>query len=192
MVKNDKNIRLTVILGIIIVVVILIYYNSSLNSPTKNQNVGVIEQKEKEIIQKEEKIIIVHISGEVAKPGIVKIKSGQRLYEALELVGGSTQNADVDKVNLAMILEDQQKIVIPPKLQTTGSSQVEQQDEKINLNTADKSDLMTLPSIGETIADNILQYREENSGFKNIEELKNVSRIGDATFEKLKDLITCY
>lgn len=134
----------------------------------------------------------MHISGEVAKPGIVQLKHGQRLYEALELVGGSTVNADVDKVNLAMILEDQQKIVIPPKQITAGSLQVEQEDEKINLNTANQSDLMTLPGIGETIADNILKYRDDNNGFKNIEELKNVSRIGDATFEKLKDMITCY
>lgn len=174
------------------VVVILFYYKSSINSPIgKKQNAGIIEQEEKNK-QEEEKDIIVHISGEVVKPGIVQLKHGQRLYEALELVGGSTVNADVDQVNLAMILEDQQKIIIPPKQQITASPQIEQQDQKININTADQSDLTTLPGIGKTIADNILKYREDNSGFKNIEELKNVSRIGDATFEKLKDLITCY
>lgn len=177
------------------VVVVLIYFNGSFNSSTnKKQNDGIIVQEEKKVqkSQEKEKMIIVHISGEVSKPGIVHLKHGQRLFEALELVGGPTINADVDQVNLAMIVEDQQKIVIPLKQQITASPQIEQQQKKININTADQSDLMNLPSIGEIIADNILQYREDNNGFKNIEELKNVSRIGDSTFEKLKDLVTCY
>ncbi|MPW24625.1 ComEA family DNA-binding protein [Alkalibaculum sp. M08DMB] len=181
------NKKVTMILSIVIVTILLIYYYTSLNSSNIKVNEGIIELEDPE----QEVTIFIHISGEVKNPGIVELLYGQRLYEALELIGGTTIEADIDQVNLAMIVEDQQKIVIPSKNE---NSEFEKNREEgmININTADLTELTKLPGIGETIANNIVIYRQDNNGFRKIDEIKNVSRIGDVTFEKIKDMITCY
>lgn len=201
-----KNHKMTIILVILFVGSLLIYYSSTFKKPSPENNKVNAPVKEVEKVEtpadETAKKIIVHISGEVIKPGIIELDYGQRLYEAIEMVGGPTEKADVEQVNLAMILEDQQKVVIPsidhaaqdnpsqdnPSVQYSEGTQ----EAKININTADKTQLMQLPRIGETIAEAIIQYREENQGFKKIEEIKNVPRIGDVTFDGIKDMITCY
>ena len=193
-----KNNKLTLLLVFIITSIILIYYASSFQSLIKNrgdQEGRVMQQEEIETLEKAEKKIIVHISGEVVNPGIVELDYGQRLYEAIEIAGGSTEEADIGQVNLAMIVEDQQKIVIPSMNEMTPDGRsiaIPENEGKININTADKTKLMELPRVGEVTAESIIQYREENYGFKNIEELKNVPRIGDVTYEGLKDQVCCY
>ncbi|MFZ7121034.1 MAG: helix-hairpin-helix domain-containing protein [Eubacteriaceae bacterium] len=177
-----KSKYLNIILGIVIIIVIILYYN---NSSTKS----VVDQSQiasNENIEELEETIVVHIAGEVISPGIVAMKKGDRLYEAIKLVGGPTESADLDGVNLAMILEDQQKIMIPNKDKLSND---EIKDTRININTAQKEILVTLPGIGESIAQSIIDYRETNGGFKNIEEIKNIPRIGDKTFEKIQDSI---
>ncbi|RBP63896.1 competence protein ComEA [Alkalibaculum bacchi] len=197
-----RNNKLTIIVVILFVVSLLIYYSSIFkNSSIENSKMDVLEkevEKSEEPTEETAKTIIVHISGEVIKPGIIELDYGQRLYEAIEMAGGPTEKADVEQVNLAMILEDQQKVVIPstdngaqgnPTIEYSagGGAAV-----KININTADKTQLMELPRIGDATAEAIIQYREENQGFKKIEDIKNVPRIGDVTFEGFKDKITCY
>lgn len=177
-----KSKYINIILGIVIIIVISLYYN---HSSTKSV-VGQSEIVSNENAEEHEEIIVVHIAGEVISPGIVAIKKGERLYEAIKLAGGSTENADLNGVNLAMILEDQQKIMIPNKDKLSND---EIKDTRININTAQKEILVTLPGIGESIAQSVIDYRDTNGGFKNIEEIKNVPRIGDKTFEKIQDSI---
>ncbi len=151
-----------------------------------------------EDMAEEELEIYVHVSGEVKSPGVVKLKSGARLYEAVEKAGGITKEGDYDSVNLASLLTDQQKVVIgninepkiPNSVYAGGSDAEITTSNKININSAGKTELETLPGIGSTIAQSIIDYRESNNGFASIDDIKNVNRIGDKTFDKIKDMIT--
>lgn len=133
--------------------------------------------------------IYIHISGEVKYPGIVELKSGSRLIDAVDKSGGISDDVDLDKINLAMVLEDEQKIYIPRiGEETTEETSVSTTESKVNINTADRETLMTLPGIGEKTADKIIKYRTEQS-FKSIEEIQDVPGIGPAKFNELKDYI---
>lgn len=160
-----------------------------------------LSNKEKEIIGDEKNInndIMVDIGGQVSRPGLIKLKEGDRLVDAVEAAGGLKEEADLDRINLARKLNDEEKIYIPrigeediPKIidSNPGSDNNTNNKSKININTADKEELMTLPGIGEATADKILNYREENS-FEKIEDIMNVSGIGDKKFEDIKDMIS--
>ena len=119
--------------------------------------------------------IFVHIEGEVNNPGLTEVEYGTRLYELIEKAGGETENADLSRVNLSSILSDEQKVVIPKKIVVSNDSQMQQsEDILININTASKESLMKLDGIGESMANKIIKYREENGYFNEIEDLKNV------------------
>ncbi|NLY67621.1 MAG: hypothetical protein GX069_08680 [Tissierellia bacterium] len=137
--------------------------------------------------------IMVHISGQVYNPGLVILEAGSRLIDAVELAGGLKKDADLDKINLAKKLSDEEKIYIP-KIgeeyieEVYKSSNSSTTSGKININTCTKEELMSLPGIGEVLADRIMKYRSENK-FQTIEDIKNVSGIGEKRFEDIKDLI---
>lgn len=145
----------------------------------------------------------VYISGEIINSGVYDIKDGDRLDDLVKRAGGFTEKADLDSINLAMRLEDQMKIYIPNidenqnisaantnlGIGAVDSSNNDTLDKKINLNFASKEELMSLPNIGEKRAQAIIDYRQENK-FEKIEDIKNVSGIGDKYFEAMKDLIT--
>ncbi|MCW6678048.1 DUF655 domain-containing protein [Anaerococcus sp. NML200574] len=144
----------------------------------------------------------VYISGEVLHSGVYAIEDGDRLDDLVKKAGGLTERADINAINLALRLEDQMKIYIPnidenqninaDNPQTLGQSQSisnQSLQAKININIASKEELMTLPNIGEKRADAIIEYRKQKR-FEKIEEIKNVSGIGDKYFEAMKDLIT--
>lgn len=138
--------------------------------------------------------IYVHITGAVNKPGVIKLAQGSRLIDAIEKLGGLTENADTDSVNLASVLEDEDKIHIYTKDETAetgaGSTSAASGTGRVNINTASLEDLRTLPGIGDAIGKSIIDYREKNGAFRSLEDLKEVDRIGDKVFEKLKDSIT--
>lgn len=135
--------------------------------------------------------IYVHITGAVNNPGVIRLAPGSRLIDAIEKLGGLTENADTDSVNLASVLEDEDKIHIYTREETAETGAVSASGTgKVNINTASLEDLKTLPGIGDAIGKSIIDYREKNGAFKSLEDLKEVDRIGDKVFDKLKDSIT--
>lgn len=135
--------------------------------------------------------IYVHITGAVNNPGVIRLAPGSRLIDAIEKLGGLTENADTDSVNLASVLEDEDKIHIYTREETAETGAVSASGTgRVNINTASLEDLKTLPGIGDAIGKSIIDYREKNGAFRSLEDLKEVDRIGDKVFEKLKDSIT--
>lgn len=144
----------------------------------------------------EESQIMVHISGEVYRPGLVELSLGSRTIDAVELAGGLKKHADLDRINLAKKLVDEEKIYVPrigeedTPIETSveGIAGNDFSSNQVDINTCTKEELMSLPGIGEVLAGRIIEYREQTS-FKTIEDIKNVSGIGDKKFEGIKDLI---
>ena len=130
--------------------------------------------------------ICVYVCGEVNSPGVYQCKKGARLFEAIELAGGLTKEADLNSVNQAQVLEDGTKI----NILSINDSNDTQGSSLININSATKEQLMTLPGIGESKADSIVAYREKRGSFKSLEDLKNVEGIKDGVFNKIVDLIS--
>lgn len=171
----------------------------------QNNTKEIKNNAEDEVMEKSK--IYIHIIGEVNNEGIVELEEGSRIIDAIEKAGGVTENADVSKVNLAFELSDGQKVRIPSLNENNEDNQYVTEDSgvevlneeqgiggmssnnKVNINTASQTELETLTGIGPSIAAKIIKYREENGKFKNIEDLKNVSGIGDSKFEGLKDEI---
>lgn len=134
--------------------------------------------------------IRIHVDGAVNSPGVYSLPSGTRVEQAVASAGGLTDEADTTNINLAVLLVDGQKIYIPKLGQPIPDiNYVDQTEVVVNLNTAPLESLITLPGIGEDRAKSIIEYRENNGGFKSIEEIQNIEGIGPATFEKLKDRI---
>jgi competence protein ComEA len=137
----------------------------------------------------------VHISGEILNQGVYEIKDGDRLEDLVQKAGGLTEEADLDKINLSMKLEDQMRIIIPninqPENNLVDQNKTEyitNNDATININTASKEELMTLPNIGEKRAESIINYRESNR-FENIEDIMKVDGIGEKYFDQMRDMI---
>ena len=143
-------------------------------------------------LKNEEKIkIYADISGCVEKPGVYEVEEGTRIFQLIEKAGGLTKDADIEGLNRAEIVSDGQKIVI----YTVGEGQESENtglssSGKININTADASQLQTISGIGPVTAEKIVEYRKTNGRFSSIEDIKNVSGIGDKTFEKIRENIT--
>ncbi len=141
--------------------------------------------------------IFVYVCGEVNSPGVYELPAGSRLYEAVEAAGGFTEDADDRVHNLALPLKDGTQVTIysrfeaetlPAALRYGASG--DNGSGLVNINTASKTELMTLPGIGEAKAEDIIRYRENNGDFKTIEDIMKVSGIKDSGFQKIKDRIT--
>ena len=202
---------------LIIVFLLLIigyqYYDNHSKDDAKEflkiNTAGIIDNKKKSLdentkeleIEKapeESEEIMVHISGAVNSPGILRLDSSKRVVDALDLAGGARDDADLDRVNLAARLHDEEKIYIPKvgEVQENMTTLVTSPSSsgpasKININSADLSELTKIPGVGEKTAQKILDYRANNS-FSSIEDIKNVPGIGDKKFESMKDYISTY
>lgn len=162
----------------------------------------------------------VHVCGEVVNPGVYELAAGQRVYEAVGLAGGFTEEAASGWLNLAEPVRDGMKVEVPSRAQAKelaeklgigigedgssalGSSELVQRaaggqaaeaasvPAKVNINTAAKEELMTLRGIGEARAEDIIRYRESHGSFRKIEDIMKVSGIKDAAFQKIKENIT--
>lgn len=137
--------------------------------------------------------IYVHICGAVINPGVYQVPVGTRVYQALELAGGSSDDAYLSGINLADKLADGQKVYIPAEGENAeGILSIDSggvQSVMININTASEAELMTLPGIGQSRAKDIINYRVKNGLFESIDDIMKVSGIKEAAFEKIKDLI---
>ena len=143
--------------------------------------------------------VTVYVCGEVVSPGVYVLEAGSRIGDAVETAGGFTKSASRDYWNLAELLKDGQMIRFPTVEEAReralsageeGTSAETEDSGKININTADVTQLMTIPGIGQTRAEAILSYRKEHGPFSKPEDIMKVSGIKNALFEKMKDYIT--
>lgn len=144
--------------------------------------------------EEEADMIYVQVSGAVAAPGVYKLPGGSRIFEAVELAGGVTEEADVSTLNQALVLSDGQMIYVyavgeERTGQETGEAAGEPKDGRIDLNTATAEELMTLPGIGQSKAESIISWREENGAFESVEDILNITGIKEGVFSKIKDHI---
>lgn len=153
------------------------------------------------LIQKEQ--IVVEIKGEVNKPDVYYLEEGSIIKNLIDSAGGTTENAYLDNINRAQKLRNNDCIVISNKNDENADIKINNTvntnnslgdstmtDGKININTATIDQLKTLKGIGDAKAQDIIEYRESNNGFKSVDELKNVKGIGEKTFESIKDSIS--
>lgn len=206
------NKKQKVILIIIVTFILLFigYYiirkaNNSeyINLETEYENDN--NESEEEILSNkqeiEEKEIVIHITGAVKKQGIIKVKEGSRIADAIEIAGGVNKDADLSKINLAYLIEDGQKIYVPnindKNLESSitedaGEGVIKEEGSKggkVNINKASQTELETLNGVGPSTALKIINYRNENGVFKKNEDIKNVPGIGETKYESLKDNI---
>lgn len=221
-----KKINKKIVVYIIIInVIALIIYKVAIKKENLIENItdiNTIEISEENETKEQEKVditkkIMVYITGEVKNPGIYELEENSRIKDVIEKAGGLKETADITDINLATILQDEDKITIPSKEEnkqekqnteniqsnkqskTTEKSQNttsistnttgKNQNTKVNINTATQTELETLPGIGPSIASKIVSYRKENGKFKSIEEIKKVSGIGESKYANIKELI---
>lgn len=142
-------------------------------------------------------IIMADIKGAIHNPGVYKMEEGHRIIDLVEKAGGLLNDAESNAVNFAQKVEDQMVVYIPKvgeediNIPASPVNKAQEQEAgKVNINEADEAGLMTLNGIGSSKAASIIQHRDEKGFFKTIDEIKNVSGIGEATFNNLKDSIT--
>ncbi len=128
--------------------------------------------------------VTVYVSGAVATPGVYTLPKGSRVNDVIQSAGGFLPDAEQEGINLAAMLQDGQQLDIPVR-----SAESHVSGGRININTATVEELDTLPGIGPTTAQNILNYRLDHGPFQFIQDIQNVPGIGPATYDKIKDLI---
>ena len=226
MLKDKKKIIIVVVI-LILFIAYLIYENIKESSSeidfntlldgaeneeeqNKSENIVESEQSKTNETANIEETIVVHITGEVKKEGVIYLKKGARIVDAIKEAGGETKEADLSQVNLAYELQDGQKIYIPNKNEkisqyiigkngetmndnsaNTGneSTSYNKEGAKVNINTASQAELDSLPGIGPALAQRIIDFRVENGNFNSIEDIQNVKGIGDTKYEDIKDKI---
>lgn len=178
----------------------------------KDEDELFLDENEDEL-EEDKSHIVIHITGEVQNPGVITLKNGDRVVDAIKKAGGLSPYADENKINLAQKLFDEDKVIIPGVGDTLENENLEGTNQQvsqamiingsnensgasqsgsdggININTASGDELKTLPGIGDVTAQKIIDYRE-NTKFNSIEDIKNVSGIGEKKFEAIKSMIT--
>ncbi|HEL1737889.1 TPA: helix-hairpin-helix domain-containing protein [Streptococcus suis] len=170
--------------------------------PQTAQTSSSQEQTEETSTEESEELsqLVVDVKGAVVKPGLYTLEAGARVNDAVEAAGGLTSQADPKSINLAQKLSDEVVVYVASKdenisvvASTTTSSAMSQEEKNtslVNLNTATEADLQTISGIGGKRAADIIAYREANGGFKSVDDLNNVSGIGDKTMESIRPYVT--
>ena len=202
--SNQEKITIIFLLIVIIIALgIILYKNFNFEEKfTINPPVNSLENNS--TVKIEVPPVIIHITGAVKSPGVYQLKSTDRVVDALKIAGGATEEGNLDAVNLAALLKDGQKIIIPYKILKISEAENNENlykniedmypssattSGKININTANSSTLQTLPGIGPVLSERIIEYRNQNGLFGIIDDIKDVSGIGEKKFEGIKDLI---
>ncbi|MGC9171508.1 helix-hairpin-helix domain-containing protein [Caldisericum sp.] len=187
---DNKKLIVILILLVFIALGIGMYIGKTYLVSNKEQTQTLDIQNTQELSPQK---IKVYVTGEVKHPDVYELEENSIIKDAITLAGGVTENADLIAINLAKKLTDGEEVIVPAKENSTSNSTVSASNAKtgkININSATKEELMTLPGIGEVKANAIIDYRTKNGPFKSIHDIVNVSGIGEKTFEKIKDLIT--
>ena len=216
--KNQKIILIIVcIIAIIGIIIYLLFYQQNKYYSAIEDSSNILEnitQNTANLIPEIKETILVHITGCVKKQGIVKLKEGARIANAIDAAEGLSEKADMNQINLAYPLEDGQKVYIP----SVDDHSTNENNEKeyvtanpgdniiiddvsdttkkgdtnimININTATQTELESIPGVGPSTALKILEYRQINGNFSSIEDIKNIKGIGDAKYENMKKSIT--
>lgn len=211
--RYGSQLKKLALLGILVIIVFAGFLHKADEDEPVLKDSGVSETTEQAAQAEQDgraaADIYVDIGGAVSTPMLAKLPEGSRVEDAIQAAGGLTENADVSAINRAEFLNDGDKIYIPEFIEDedgnavpaaeasagtvssdAGSSVRVATDGKVNINTADSTQLQTLNGVGPATAQKIIDYRTMNGRFTSIEDIKNVSGIGDKTFEKLKDCIT--
>ena len=208
--KKQKTIILIIAIIVAIGMIYFIYNKNQIRSDIDLESEILISNtsENKTNVELQEDLVIIHITGSVKNPGIVKLKDGSRIEDAIEAAGGLTENADITNVNLAYVLDDGVKIRIPSITdekngdeqileEGSGENIIEETNmtlgastKEVNINKATETELQSLPGIGASLASRIIEYRNQNGKFSTIEDIKNVNGIGDSKYDNIKDFIT--
>ena len=203
---HEKTLRMIAMIAVIFLSVLFFWIRGSgetveIDAPSQEQASEQTSEQVSDdgsspdgtISDQKAEIAYVDICGEVKLPGVYKVDTETRVFQVIELAGGLTDSADYTGLNRAEKVFDGQKIIVPRIGDASISVQqggISQDDGKVNINTADSSQLQTIPGIGPSKASRIIDYRETVGKFNSIEEIMNVSGIGEATFQSIKDYIT--
>ena len=199
--SKQEKITIFFLLIVIITVLGVILYNNFNFEESFTINPPVNSLENNSTVKIEVPPVIIHITGAVKSPGVYQLKSTERVIDAVKIAGGATEVANLDAVNLAALLRDGQKIIIPYRISKISEEENNENlykniedmysstTDKININTANASTLQTLPGIGPVLSERIIEYRNQNGLFGIIDDIKDVSGIGEKKFEGIKDLI---
>ncbi len=212
--QKENRLKYGVIVFIFICAGVL-YFLSILDAEKNNPDVYLVDETMESIIvpqdtelsvESEEVIEIttiinknyIHVCGEVARPGLYELEEGSRILDAINVAGGFTDYAACDYINLAQLVADGEKIVVPSINEVSGLPESETARGEgsgvnsgglVNINTASLEELMTLSGIGKSKAESIVSYRESNGPFTKIEDIMQISGIKEAAFKKIKNNI---
>ncbi|PEL46605.1 competence protein ComE [Bacillus toyonensis] len=183
---------------VVIIVTVLFLFFWKTNQHTERSVIATdvqakdVEKKSKPKIldAKEQKKILIDMKGAVVKEGVYEMKEGDRFKDAVEKAGGFLPEADIKKVNLAQIVQDQMILYVPNKNEQVQDLATSSKGEgKVQINAASKEHLEKITGIGSRKAESILKYREEHGPFQKIEDLLKIDGIGVKSLEKIKDQI---
>ncbi len=204
--SNQEKMTITLLLIVIIIGAGIVLYRNINNEENITINRASDISENSFPAQIETPSVIIHITGAVKSPGVYQLKSTDRVVDAIKIAGGETGEANLDLINLAALLKDGQKIVIPYKTYSEDGEEINKNKDyaieavsyaattdsisgKININTANAVMLQTLPGIGPVLSERIVEYRNQNGFFGIIDDIKDVSGIAEKKFEGIKDLI---
>ena len=206
--KKQKIIFFTILAIMIAVIIYYIYstlYNENFTFSYDNNILienDLIENTQDEnliVSNSDNTFIIVYVCGAVKESKVISLKENSRICDAIDAVGGLTKDADLTNINLADIREDGEQVYVPKKGEELPSDSISLysnylsttlKNNKININKASQTALETIPGVGPSTALKIMDYREKNGKFSSIEDIKNVSGIGNTKYEKMKDYIS--
>jgi len=205
--SNQEKITIILLLIVIIIGVGIVLYKNINSEDNFVINRASDISENNPAIQIEIPPVIIHIAGAVKNPGVYQLESTDRIVDAVKIAGGATEEANLDLINLASLLKDGQKIIVPYKTYSKTGEEINKNiynsvesehfsssssvsiTAKININTANANMLQTLPGIGPVLSGRIIEYRNQNGLFGVIDDIKDVSGIAEKKYEGIKDLI---
>ena len=196
--QNVKSVILALVCSLVVIIGGLFYFNQSKTEDYSgvsfsNTNSNEAVNKNEKTEEKHDEQIFVDVKGAVKHPGVFETTKDKRVKDLIEEAGGLLEDADTSTLNLSQKVKDQMVIYVlkhgeKPKQISDGSTSSSNGDV-ININTANKEQLMKISGVGKTKAEAIISFREKNGDFKKKEDITKVRGIGKATFEKIKDKI---